>query len=243
MEPSARDIEARLAVVRERIERARDRAGRRDPVTLVAVSKTAPLTAVVAACLAGHRDFGENRMQDAVPRVAALPALLAAAGLPPATAPRWHFIGHLQSNKAHRAIGPFALLHAVDDLALAGRLDRAAAAAPGRQAVLLEVNVAREPQKAGVAPEAAVDSAARLAGSCPHLELRGLMAMARFGAAEAELRATFGALRELAAAARSATRLPLPDLSMGMSDDYEIAVEEGATLVRVGTALFGPRAG
>jgi len=242
MEPSAHDIEARLAVVRERIERARDRAGRRDPVTLVAVSKTAPLTAVVAACRAGHRDFGENRVQDALPRVGALPALLAAAGLPPEATPRWHFIGHLQANKARRAIGSFALLHAVDDLTLAGRLDQAAAAAGHRQAVLLEVNVAREPQKAGVAPEAAGESAARLAESCPHLELQGLMTMARCGAGEAELRATFGALRGLAEAARSATRLPLPALSMGMSDDYGIAVEEGATLVRVGTAIFGPRA-
>ena len=241
MEPSARDIEARLAVVRERIERARDRAGRRDPITLVAVSKTAPLTAVVAACRAGHRDFGENRVQDALPRVGALPALLAAAGLPPEAMPRWHFIGHLQSNKARRAIGPFALLHAVDDLVLAGRLDQAAAAAGHRQAVLLEVNVAREPQKAGVMPEAAIDCAVRLVESCPHLALRGLMTMARFGAGEAELRATFGALRGLAEMARSATRLPLPALSMGMSDDYGIAVEEGATLVRVGTAIFGPR--
>lgn len=243
MEPAARDIEARLAVVRERIARACDRAGRRDPVTLVAVSKTAPLTAVVAACRAGHRDFGENRIQDALPRVAALPALLAAAGLPPEATARWHFIGHLQSNKARRAVGPFVLLHAVDDLVLAGRLDQAAAAATARQAVLLEVNVAREPQKAGVLPEAAIDCATRLAGACPRLELRGLMAMARFGAGEAELRATFGALRGLAEAARSAARLPLPELSMGMSDDYEIAVEEGATLVRVGTAIFGPRDG
>ncbi len=241
MEPGARDIEARLALVRERIERARDRAGRREAVTLVAVSKTAPLAAVVAACRAGQRDFGENRMQDALPRAGALPGLLAAAGLPAEPPPRWHFIGHLQSNKARRAVGPFVLLHAVDGLALAGRLDEAAGAAGGAQAVLLEVNVAREPQKAGVAPEAAVDCAVRLAETCPRLELRGLMTMARFGAGEAELRATFGALRDLAAAARRAARLPLPELSMGMSDDYEIAVEEGATLVRVGTAIFGPR--
>jgi pyridoxal phosphate enzyme (YggS family) len=233
-------VERRLARVRERIAAACLRVGR-DParVRLVAVTKRIPLTDVVTACAAGQWDLGENRIQDALARSVELPPRLAAAGLDP-TRVRWHFIGHLQTNKASRAIGPFQLLHALDSRHLAARLEDRAAAAGLIQPVLLEVNVGREPQKYGCDPNAATELALAVAAQ-PHLDLQGLMTMARFDAPEPELRVTFRGLRRLAEEARLATRLPLPELSMGMSDDFEIAVEEGATLVRVGTAIFGPR--
>ncbi len=239
MGPTGLDVAGNLARVRERIEAARARAGRRDPVTLVAVTKTVPLSAVAAACAAGQRDLGENRLQEALARQAELPPLLVAAGLPP-DLPRWHCIGHIQGNKARLAAGAFALLHAVDSWPLAQRLDAAAAARGARQAILLEVNLTREAQKFGAAPAEVADLAARLP-TLPHLELQGLMAMARFDAEPAELHATFAGLRRLAEEARRASGLALPHLSMGMSADFEIAVEEGATLVRVGTAIFGER--
>lgn len=235
------EVAANLARVRERIERARERAGAAPDVQLVAVSKTVPLPRVAAACAAGQWDLGENRVQDALARVEQLPPHLAALGLP-ADMARWHLIGPIQSNKARRAVGPFVLLHAVDGWPLACKLDAVAGERAGRQAILLEVNLTREPQKHGVAPEAAAELAARIAAECRHLDLQGLMTMARFGAGEAELRATFGGLRRLAEACRPASGLPLPHLSMGMSDDFETAVAEGATIVRIGSAIFGPRA-
>lgn len=234
------DVAGNLARVRDRITRAAAAAGRRDPITLVAVTKQVPLESVLEACRAGQLDLGENRVQDALPRREALPALLAAAGLPPGAA-RWHFIGHIQGNKARRVVG-FHLLHAVDGWALAQRLDAAAAAGGMRQPILIEVNITREPQKHGADPGEVAELAARLAG-CAALAPQGLMCMARFGAPEGELRATFAGLRELAAAARRDSRLPLPHLSMGMSDDFEAAVAEGATIVRIGTAIFGARGG
>jgi pyridoxal phosphate enzyme (YggS family) len=233
-------VEGRLARVRKRIAAACGRVGR-DPagVRLVAVTKRIPLADVVAACTAGQWDLGENRIQDALARIQELPPRLAAAGLDPARV-RWHFIGHLQTNKAGKAIGPFQLLHALDSQHLAERLEDRAAAAGRIQPVLLEVNVSREPQKHGCDPEVAVELARDVAPRA-HLDLQGLMTMARYEAPAAELRETFAGLRRLVERARDATGLPLPELSMGMSDDFEIAVEEGATLVRVGTAIFGPR--
>jgi pyridoxal phosphate enzyme (YggS family) len=229
-----------LAAVRERIATACARAGRSaDEVRLVAVSKRIPAAAVVEAVRLGQRDLGENRIQDALRRGEELPPLLSAAGLDPA-AVRWHFIGHLQRNKAGKAAGAFHLLHAVDSVDLARRLDARLAAAGTIQPVLLEVNVSREPQKHGVDPAglpALVEGVAGLA----RLRLEGLMTMARWGAPEPELRATFAGLRELRDAARARSGLPLPELSMGMSDDFEAAILEGATLVRIGTAIFGPR--
>ena len=233
-------VAPRLAAVRERIADACRRAGR-DPaaVTLVAVTKRIPLPSVVAACRAGQWELGENRVQDALPRQAELAAALAAAGLP-ADRVRWHFIGNIQTNKTRKVVGRFTLLQAVDSLRLARRLDAVAAERELRQPVLLEVNISGEPQKHGLPPEEAVPAAAAVA-ALGGLELRGLMGMARFGAPEAELRRSFALLRELRGAARRETGLPLPVLSMGMSGDYPVAVEEGATMVRVGTAIFGPR--
>ncbi len=233
-------VTANLAAVNDRIAAACRAAGRpAGSVRLVAVSKRIPLDLVAAACAAGQWELGENRIQDAVPRQAELAALLQARGLDPARL-RWHFIGHLQSNKAVRAVGAFGLLHGVDSVKLAQRLDRLAGEAGVRQPVLLEVNISGEAQKNGLGPDESV-AAAEAAAALPGLDLQGLMGMARWDAAEAELHASFGLLRRLAEQARAATGLPLPELSMGMSDDFPAAIAEGATIVRVGGAIFGPR--
>jgi pyridoxal phosphate enzyme (YggS family) len=236
----AATVTANLAAVRERIAEACRRAGRpTDAVRLVAVSKRIPLDAVAAACAAGQWDLGENRIQEALPRQDELAALLRARGLDAAPL-RWHFIGHLQSNKARRAQGRFALLHGVDSLALAARLDRLAREDGSVERILLEVNISGEAQKHGIAPGDAPAAAAEVA-ALPGLDLQGLMGMARYGAPATALHASFAELRRAAEQARAASGLALPELSMGMSDDFEIAVAEGATIVRVGGAIFGPR--
>lgn len=236
-----RDIAQRLEAVRERISDACARCGRPpEDITLVAVTKRIALPKVVAACRAGQWDLGENRIQDALPRQDELAAELVASGMPSERV-RWHFIGPLQRNKAGKAVGVFHLVHAVDSVRLAERLQARAAAAELSQPVLVEVNLTDEPQKHGVAPADAVALVAQLA-TLTQLQPLGMMTMARFGASEAELHRTFAALKRLNENAREATRLALPHLSMGMSDDFEIAIAEGATIIRVGTAIFGPRA-
>ena len=233
-------VAANLAVVGERMAAACAAAGRpAGAVRLVAVSKRIGLDLVAAACAAGQWELGENRIQDALPRQQELEAALRGRGLDPAPV-RWHFIGHLQSNKAARAVGRFALLHGVDSLKLAVRLSELAVQAGLRQSILLEVNISGEVQKEGLAA-AELPAVLAAAAVLPGLELQGLMGMARREAPEAELRASFARLRTLAERGRAATGLPLPELSMGMSDDYEAAIAEGATLVRLGGAVFGPR--
>jgi pyridoxal phosphate enzyme (YggS family) len=234
------DVTQRLAGVRHRIDEACHRSGR-DPgeVTLIGVTKRIPLARIVAACQAGLWDLGENRIQDALPRQAELTASLLAEGLP-ADKVRWHFIGHLQRNKAGKAVGAFHLIHAVDSLRLVDRLAAVAAEVGVQQRVLVEVNLTAESQKHGVQPEQAVELVAYLAER-ENLEPYGLMTMARFGDSEPELRKTFAGLRHLNDKVRQTTGLPLPHLSMGMSDDFEAAIAEGATIVRIGTAIFGRR--
>lgn len=229
-----------LERVREGIASACSQAGR-DPhaVRLVAVSKRIAPELVLAACLAGQRDLGENRVQDALERQDDFGPRLADAGLP-ADHVRWHFIGHLQGNKAGRAAGRFALVHGVDSLRLAVRLSRLAADAGRREPMLLEVNISGEGAKHGLGAHETV-AAMEAVAEMPGADLQGLMGMARFGADETELRRTFAQLRGLAEQGRSATGLPLPELSMGMSADYREAIAEGATVVRVGGAIFGPR--
>ncbi|MEZ4386514.1 MAG: YggS family pyridoxal phosphate-dependent enzyme [Candidatus Krumholzibacteriia bacterium] len=231
-----RDVAENLTRLRERMAAACVRAGR-DPsrVTLVAVSKRVALDRVAAAVAAGQRDLGENRLPEAVDRQAELAARFAE---PPAV--RWHFIGHLQRNKAVRAAGRFHLIHGVHSVDLAARLSRQAAALSLVQPVLLQVNVTGEPQTDGLDPAELVDTAARVA-DLAHLELRGLMCMARYGDPEPALRRTFAALRDLRDRAAASLGKALPELSMGMSDDFEAAIAEGATLVRIGTAIFGER--
>ncbi len=234
-----RPVAGRLAAIRERIAGACARAGR-DPgdVLLVAVTKYVPLPLVLEACLAGQRDLGENRVSDALARQDDLAGLLAGTGVDPSTL-RWHFIGHLQRNKAARAAGRFALLHGVDSAELAGILSARAHEEGRREPVLLEVNLTGQEQKHGVAP-ADLPRLVDAVGGLPGLELRGLMGMAGYGDDEATTRRAFAGLREQAARERARTGLALPELSMGMSDDFEAAILEGATIVRIGGAIFAP---
>jgi pyridoxal phosphate enzyme (YggS family) len=224
-----------LEAVRERIAQAAKRAGR-DPeqVRIVAVTKTHPIATVREAAALGLLDVGENRVQEALAKQQAWP-----------DAPvRWHLIGHLQRNKAKLAAGRFALIHSLDSLRLADALEQAAAARNAVQDVLVQVNVAREDQKDGCAPEEAEGLVAH-ALKQSHLRLRGMMAMAPLTDDEDAIRATFRGLRELRDRLQPTHDAPRTthgwDLSMGMSSDFEIAVEEGATLLRLGTILFGER--
>ena len=222
------------------------RAAGRDPaeVRLVAVSKTFPAEAVLDAVRAGQLDFGENRVEDALPKIA---AVAAAAGAPA----RWHLIGHLQSRKVRDAGRSFGLIHSVDSLRLAVRID-AQSAIP--QDILLECNISGEESKAGFALADWDADSARFEAFCaevaqivalPHVRVRGLMTMAPIVDDPAAARPVFASLRRL----RDALRTRFPDdehtswreLSMGMSDDFEAAVAEGATLVRIGRAIFGTR--
>jgi hypothetical protein len=232
---------ARLLRVRERIAEAAHRAGRPpDAVALIAVSKRFPAADVLAAHAAGQPRFGESQIQEAAAKIPAVAA--SATGVHGAL--EWHMIGQLQRNKARRATELFDLIHSVDRLDLGEALSRHAAARGRRQQVLLQVNIDAEPQKAGVAPEAAEALLGALA-ALPGLEVRGLMAIPRARETAEAVRPSFAALRELARrlATRAGPSVRLSELSMGMSSDYEVAVAEGATLVRVGTAIFGERPG
>lgn len=218
------DIAANIAAVRKRIAAACERAGRPpDGVTLIGVSKTHPAEAVAAAYAAGLRDFGENRVQEAAAKIDELRERR--------VAPVWHLVGHLQRNKAGAAIGRFDILHSVDSERLAEAISERAEA-PVR--VLIEVNVAGEASKHGVAPEDVSALAGRVA-RMPKIELLGLMTVAPRADDPEDVRPVFRTLRELR------DSLGLRELSMGMTDDFEVAVEEGSTLVRVGRAIFGAR--
>ena len=236
--PEASDFRARAAEVLSRIERAARRAGR-DPagVTLVAVSKTHPAPLVREAAAAGLRDFGENRVQEAEGKMAEL------RGEAPAL--RWHLIGALQANKARRAARLFDLIHSVDSAALVTRLERVCAE-EGRASldVLLQVDLAGEATKGG-AGEAELPALLEALARCERVSCRGLMILPPFFEDAERVRPFFRRLRELRdeLRGRGAFGRGAGELSMGMSHDYEVAVEEGATLVRVGTALFGERGG
>ena len=212
-----------LGLIEERIEAAARRAGRdAASVRLVGVTKGVALAAVEAALAAGLRDLGENVVQDASERR----RLSARAG-----EAAWHFIGHLQTNKVRPALALFDIIESVDSLRLAEGLARRAT---GRLPILLEVNVAQETSKFGFSPDEVADAVSAVA-RLPSLELRGLMTVAPEVPDAEAVRPTFRALRELARVNG------LTELSMGMSNDYEVAVEEGATLVRLGRAIFGER--
>lgn len=222
----------RVEAVRERIGEAARVSGRsRDDVTLVAVCKTVGRADVDAGYACGLRDFGENRVQDALQKFA--------EDVPPDL--RLHMIGSLQTNKARAVVGRFALIHSLDRIELAEALQKRAAQAGVRQPVLIQVNVAREPQKHGCDVEAAP---ALIEQTLAHanLELRGFMTMAPLTATAEEARPVFAALRELRDDwRRQFPHATLDELSMGMTNDYPVAIEEGATLVRVGRAVFAER--
>jgi len=223
----------RLERVRGRIEAACRRAGR-DPasVTLVAVSKTHPPQAVEALAQAGQRLFGESYVQEAVPKMDALAGLTL----------RWHYIGRLQKNKVKYIAGRFELIHSVDSIELAQVLHKKSAALGVRQAVLVQANLACEEAKSGCRPEDALPLAEAVAG-LSGLELQGVMLMPPWHEDPEVNRGLFARARQLRDGLSAALGLKLPHLSMGMSHDLETAVEEGATLVRVGTDLFGAREG
>ena len=229
-------LRERYARVLERLDAACAAAGRgRDDVVLIAVSKLHPAADVAAVARAGQLDFGENYVQEALQKREEL------AGEPACRNVRWHMIGHVQSRKAAQVAGAFALIHTLDSRKLADGLERRLAVLEARQPVLMEVNVAAEPQKSGIMAEDLPALADYIVESCPHLELRGLMCLPPvFDAGEAA-RPHFARLRVLCEELRARLGLPLPELSMGMSGDVEAAVAEGATLVRIGTDIFGPR--
>ena len=227
------EIPRRLAEVRERIANAASRSGRRpEDVRLIAVSKTHPIEAVRAAFDAGQRDFGENKVQEALQKI----AQAADMGI------RWHLIGHLQSNKARKAAQAAGAIHAIDSIELLKKVDQAASEAGRTIDVLIQVDLALEDTKFG-APVGDVRSIVDAAAGCTAARLTGLMLLPPLVANPEDARPWFAELRtlrdEMVAAGAPADRLR--ELSMGMSHDFEVAIAEGATMVRVGTAIFGER--
>ena len=225
-------IAENLQKIEERIEAACRRAGRaRESVRLIAVSKTKPAEAVAEAYAAGQRLFGENHAQEIVAKKPLLPDDI-----------RWHFIGNLQKNKVKYLVGSVEMSHSVNSEGLAAEIEKQAAKRGLVQDILLEVNIAGESSKQGAAPEALL-SLLRFCDGQPHLRLCGLMAVAPFAEDPEESRPYFIRLRELRDELKPTLRDPdaFRELSMGMSGDFETAVEEGATLIRVGTLIFGAR--
>ena len=231
MADASSTIAANLARIRERIARAAQHAGRRaEEITIVAVTKTHPAETILAAYQAGLRHFGENRVQEFESKTPALTNLTAS----------WHLIGHLQSNKAARAARLFNRIDSVDSLSLAQRLDAAAAAENKKLGVLIEVHLSDETTKSGVS-EADLPALAESVSTFPNLQLRGLMTIPPFFEQPEAVRPFFRKLAELREKVSRRIAKLLPILSMGMSHDFEIAIEEGATEIRPGTALFGAR--
>ena len=231
MEPQDTLIASNLAEIRERIARSAARAGRSaEGITLVAVSKTFPPEAIRSAYELGLRHFGENRVQEWESKRGAVADLDAA----------WHLIGHLQSNKARRAANLFNRVDSVDSVALAQKLDAAAAAEAKGLKVLIEIHLGGEETKSGV-PETDLPVLAQSIAQLQHLELLGLMTIPPYFDEPEQVRPYFRKLRDLRDQIGAQLKSPLAVLSMGMSHDFEIAIEEGATEIRVGTALFGQR--
>lgn len=225
-----RTLKENIERVRERIAAAESRAGRSGQVALIAVSKTHSSESVAAAYRAGLTRFGENRVEEARPKAELLRDLPV----------EWHMIGHLQSRKAGEVFPWVSLVHSVDSIKLAGRLSRAAAE-QRTLPILLQVNVSGETSKEGFAPEE-VPAAAAIIAALPGLRIDGLMTMAPIVDDPEDARPVFRALRGLRAdLARQFPQITWTHLSMGMTDDFEVAIEEGATLVRVGRAIFGER--
>ncbi|MBS6953613.1 MAG: YggS family pyridoxal phosphate-dependent enzyme [Enterocloster asparagiformis] len=225
-------IKEQLDEVRERVREACLRAGRApEDVTLIAVSKTKPAQAVQEAYDAGARDFGENKVQEILQKKPVLPQDI-----------RWHMIGHLQRNKVHQVIGKAVLIHAVDSLRLAEQIESEAAKRDLDVDVLLEINVAKEESKYGFFLEDA-EEAIRAISAFPHVHIKGLMTIAPFVENPEENRGIFKKLYQFSVDIndKNIDNVTMGVLSMGMSGDFEVAIEEGATMVRVGTSIFGAR--
>lgn len=227
------EVPRRLAEVRERIANAAGRAGRKpEDVRLIAVSKTHPIEAVRAAADAGQIDFGENKVQEALQKIAQSTD----------NSLRWHLIGHLQSNKARKAAGAVGAIHAIDSVDLLKRVDQAASEAGRIVDVLIQVDLALEDTKHG-APLGEVAAIVTAAGSCTAAKLAGLMLLPPLAGNPEDARPWFRQLRELrdGLVSNGTPADRLRELSMGMSHDFEVAIAEGSTMVRVGTAIFGER--
>jgi PLP dependent protein len=226
-------IRDRLARVREHIARAAERAGRSaDEITLIAVSKTFDSETVQQAVNAGAQDLGENRVQEAISKAPSVTGNV-----------RWHLIGNLQSNKARHALATFDVIHTIDRSDLVLRLDRIAGELGRRPRVLVQVDLAREPTKSG-ADESELPSILEALDAAQNLRFIGLMTLPPFFDSSDRTRPYFRRLREIRDQLnQSRSQKALTELSMGMSHDFEVAIEEGATMVRVGTAIFGTRPG
>ena len=224
------DFAERLNLIQQRMAAACVRAGRDvNSVTLLAVSKTHPPETIRAAVACGQLQFGENKIQEAKAKIPLCPGKA-----------RWQFIGHLQSNKVRDAVELFEMIQGVDSLAIAQEISKRAVAAAKTMPILLEVNVAGEGSKFGYAPERLLAELNEL-NALPRIEIHGLMAIPPYAPLPEKARPYFQKLRELKERAETLLGAPLPLLSMGMSGDFEVAIEEGATIVRIGTALFGER--
>ncbi len=224
-------IKENLNKVRKNIDEAAAKAGRTDPVTLIAVSKTKPVEMLREAYDAGVRDFGENKVQEIVDKYPQLPDDI-----------RWHLIGHLQTNKVKYIIDKVCLIHSVDSYKLAEEISRQAVKHDTTAEILIEVNVAGEDSKFGVSPEDTADLVEKIS-HLPGIRIRGLMTVAPYVDVPEENRAVFCALRQLLVDidGKNIDNVSMDCLSMGMSGDYGVAIEEGATHVRVGTSIFGQR--
>ncbi len=224
------DISANLNSVRQRISAACARAGR-DPamVELITVSKGHSAEVVRAAAELGLSVFGENRVQEAKAKIGLCPNRL-----------RWHLIGHLQSNKCRDAVHFFAMIQSVDSLALAQEINKWAEKSAKTMPILIEVNIAGESSKFGYTPERVLSELKQI-NALPKIEVHGLMTVAPFTTEAEKVRPVFRRLRELKGQCEDILGAPLPHLSMGMSGDFEVAVEEGATMIRLGSAVLGPR--
>lgn len=225
-------IQENLAQVEARVQAACDRCGRkREEVTLIAVSKTKPVDMLQSVYDTGTRDFGENKVQEMCDKMEVLPEDI-----------RWHMIGHLQTNKVKYIVGRTALIHSVDSLRLAEEIEKQAAKKDVTVPILIEVNIAEEESKFGIHKEETI-SLVREIASLPHLLIRGLMTIAPYVENPEDNRSYFREIKQLSVdiASENIDNVSMDVLSMGMTGDYEVAIEEGATMVRVGTGIFGER--
>jgi len=223
-------VRENLQLVRERIEKAAQRAGRKpEEIILVAVTKTVEIPRILEAIEAGVTHLGENRVQEAHGKIKEIGARVT-----------WHMIGHLQTNKARQAVELFQLIHSVDSLKLARELSRKAEARKRRVDVLIQINVAGEASKSGF-PVEGIEENIREIGMLPGLAVKGLMTIPPLAEDPGQARPYFKKLREISEGLRNIPQVEMKFLSMGMTNDFEIAVEEGANMVRIGTAIFGSR--
>lgn len=231
-EENLENLEENLKQVEERIKRACERVNRkREEIILVAVSKTKPISMVQTVYKTGVREFGENKVQELCEKYAAMEKDI-----------HWHMIGHLQRNKVKQVIDKAYLIHSVDSLRLAEQIEQAAAEIEKRVSILVEVNVAKEDSKYGIMPEE-TESFIRKISTFRHISIQGLMTIAPFVENQEKNRVYFRNLRELAVDIKSKNidNVGMNFLSMGMTNDYEVAIEEGANIVRIGTGIFGER--